>query len=1210
MPNLLETHGARPQKEPKFVPLFIDKAFTGLFTQRAALHDPSDLQTKFYAGGRPDSLWMGSNVELTNRLTFQRRPGLSPFSTVTYPTAPDRAFPFELINGTIQVVIDTGSTGNLSLSSVVMSSGGMAVYIGTFPNGGSNAYVGMIFKVSGFLTTANNGNFACVASSTTTLTLLNASATPETDPAVAISAGAVYVDNQNGTKTILFGKSPGAGQAYFVAVAGVLYMGDGVDTNKYTPLNLNGIVWKWGITAPAAQPGVVITQSGVSAVNWAASTWFSSMGVLIDSNGNIQQLVSVNADGTNPSTPFGLSGNGAPNWASVSPGSTIVDGTVTWLNSGPIGSRFPNTTYNGIGAFGIIGEPAAIYDPTSHGFYENSYNTPQTTSSASTIPFTGTVGDQHFDGTANWVCFANAITTPQIFKWQKNHAYPRFFGTGVDSFGPNSCIVEPFVPPFGVGQIPFLFICTVAGTSQATPYVPQWATSTGFPTVDGQLKWVCLGSATRQNNTQYSAWTSPTGSLFNVVKDPDGNLHVCIQSGVSASSAQWHSWQSNHAYLTLVNIIDTNGYVQTVTTAGTSGGAHPVWNTTVGGTTVDNGVTWKNQGSAYGFHTADGGVIWSCVGTAAGAVWAASQSFYLPATGFSAPTSSDPFGGADIVDSNSNVQFVLNTGVSGTPTHPVWAVPKGGLTADNTVLWYNNGVLAANSLSWTKGHVYAYSYKARSLTDFYSVNVAGTNVPPVPPGLTNPLPAPTGSETNAISTASPVFTIIGSNAGAVNTISGIGSPDPQVDTIVIWRDADGGGAANMFELTEIPAPAPINGIPQPWSFQDFLPDTPTATFPGLNTGIPAPINGTNNPPLPAFLPMVYNFQRIWGALGQSVAFSGGPDVVTGSPNEAFNIADELPFLANVINIVKNTQGLVTFLTNSIELIAGGPITSSFFSVQLCPAVGLLSFNFLDVHAGEIYFFSADNQFYAISPSLNLSRAGFPIGDQFANLPSSGVSDTTWNSANGYITVHQNGIDNCIMVADGATGWYRLNPYQTPGGGQGPEPIWSPYANITNGCKMVQSIETAPGVKKLLVGATTGGKQILFRDLTNFTDNGTQYGAFFIMGSVMLVHPGQLAVLKFLEMDYNGHSFRPTVSFLLNEIAGTFTPFTLKPQFDPPSIYGTTGVPGSYSPNRYYFSGTKSLARCRHLQIKVDFGKTSNGDELFNLTMFGRLMAEF
>ena len=225
------------------------------------------------------------------------------------------------------------------------------------------------------------------------------------------------------------------------------------------------------------------------------------------------------------------------------------------------------------------------------------------------------------------------------------------------------------------------------------------------------------------------------------------------------------------------------------------------------------------------------------------------------------------------------------------------------------------------------------------------------------------------------------------------------------------------------------------------------------------------------------------FSRIWGAEGQQVNFSGGPDVLAGNPNEAFAPADEIPFLSNVIRLVKNTQGLVVFLTNSIQLIAGGPQTASFFSVELCPNVGLLSYNELDVHAGEIYFFSADNQFYAISPSLNLSRAGFPIADQFANLPSSGVSDAFWDSSQGYVATHQNGIDNGIFLADGVTGWYRVNPYQTPGGSQGPEPVWSPFATITNGAKMVQSIETAPGIKKLLVGTLAVPQSVSGEEIT-------------------------------------------------------------------------------------------------------------------------------
>jgi hypothetical protein len=157
--------------------------------------------------------------------------------------------------------------------------------------------------------------------------------------------------------------------------------------------------------------------------------------------------------------------------------------------------------------------------------------------------------------------------------------------------------------------------------------------------------------------------------------------------------------------------------------------------------------------------------------------------------------------------------------------------------------------------------------------------------------------------------------------------------------------------------------------------------------------------------------------------------------------------------------------------------------------------------------------------------------------------------------------------------------------------------------------MVQSVEVSPGIKKLLVGSPNCSGQILERNLNLYTDNGTMYDAYFVMGSIMLAHPGQLCILKFLEGDFSGVKYQPTISYLLNEISGTFTAMSTVPQFDPPSLYGTSLSPQSYSPNRYYFSGTGSLARCRHLQIKVDFGETGNGDELFNLTIFGRLLVE-
>ena len=73
----------------------------------------------------------------------------------------------------------TGGTA-FTLTAVASSTGTSpadAMYTGTITGGGSNAFAGLVFIVTGFTNAVNNGTFQCVASSTTTLTLANPSAT-------------------------------------------------------------------------------------------------------------------------------------------------------------------------------------------------------------------------------------------------------------------------------------------------------------------------------------------------------------------------------------------------------------------------------------------------------------------------------------------------------------------------------------------------------------------------------------------------------------------------------------------------------------------------------------------------------------------------------------------------------------------------------------------------------------------------------------------------------------------------------------------------------------------------------------------------------------------------------------------------------------------------------------------------------------------------
>src|SRR5277367_4112874 len=130
--------------------------------------------------------------------------------------------------------------------------------------------------------------------------------------------------------TLIFTKSAGATQCSYLQLGETLFIADGVDNIKI----INGKVWNWGIVGPTAAPTVITTESGSAAVPWTADTTYTTMGFLVDGNGNVQQLVSVNANGTNPNGTIGESGNGQPNFAgNQTPGNTVTESTgtpITW----------------------------------------------------------------------------------------------------------------------------------------------------------------------------------------------------------------------------------------------------------------------------------------------------------------------------------------------------------------------------------------------------------------------------------------------------------------------------------------------------------------------------------------------------------------------------------------------------------------------------------------------------------------------------------------------------------------------------------------------------------------------------------------------------------------------------------------------------------------------------------------------------------------
>jgi hypothetical protein len=177
--------------------------------------------------------------------------------------------------------------------------------------------------------------------------------------------------------------------------------------------------------------------------------------------------------------------------------------------------------------------------------------------------------------------------------------------------------------PYGVGQeilvlrtltnTLYVNVATVAGTSAATQ--PPWPGTAGVFTANGGVTWLNQG----------------------------------------AISVTLGSWKASTAYVKNARIIDSNGDVEIVSVAGTSGGTTPAWRTIPGTTSTDGSVTWINGGvSPYAALGAAGGtsgfIIDNLVGS--GTLAGASQVYFSTLTNQTC-TTSGTIGGCAVQASQS-----------------------------------------------------------------------------------------------------------------------------------------------------------------------------------------------------------------------------------------------------------------------------------------------------------------------------------------------------------------------------------------------------------------------------------------------------------------------------------------------------------------------------------------------------------------------------
>lgn len=652
----------------------------------------------------------------------------------------------------------------------------------------------------------------------------------------SLTNNVIYWDNL-GNPISIYTPVIGAGNPRGVNARDYEYFVDGVAGDQRA-WNIATGVTRWGIVAPTT--GLSLASTSGTTASWVANTEFTTMGILVDANNNVEQLVGVNARKTNTSLTLGTSGVGQPNW-NQTVGGTTADTAVTWTNAGPIGLWRPNSVYHSIGT-ATVANPGIIYDPITQSLYLYLPAAPSATSGAVRPAFKTGNGVATNDGASlswGWLAFVQTATQTGYTAWKPSTAYTK---AGYNILFPidnsKSAVVEPmdvadaYVPiSDSFSQTIILQVCSTAGTTPATETNPFFSTVKGTYSDDNQLRWLNLGSATWPAATPVVAW-APRATNFSAIKDSNGNIQICIASGTTAGSA-------------------------------------PTWSTAYGATT--NEIT--------------GTAVWTCVGTSLS--WAASTQWYLPTNGFIAPQTTTSFGGASIVDSNTNLEVVINSGKSG-GSQPTWN-PVGSTTTDGTITWFNVQSVAVGTgvvtLATPIGRRYYVVYLNSAKQNFSDLS---------------PISLGTGIITN----------------GQISLFNIPVSPDPQVDSKVILATADGGNPNTLYFVGQI-----LNAI------TTFSDNTPEAVLILGNIYAQLDVNGNiigviGNQPAPNGQFPVLHKGRVFMIVGTQLVFSKSlAEVSTSTGIIAGRFEEDFP-LTYAIDLSPGAENGLGLLSDGYALYIG------------------------------------------------------------------------------------------------------------------------------------------------------------------------------------------------------------------------------------------------------------------------------------------------
>lgn len=252
------------------------------------------------------------------------------------------------------------------------------------------------------------------------------------------------------------------------------------------------------------------------------------------------------------------------------------------------------------------------------------------------------------------------------------------------------------------------------------------------------------------------------------------------------------------------------------------------------------------------------------------------------------------------------------------------------------------------------------------------------------------------------------------------------------------------------------------------------------------------------------------------------------------------------------------------------------------------------------------------QFYGAN-NLGGQVGGLAIPPVF-NLPTVTLTATPASIMSGYTSL----LEWTSQFADTLSIDHGIGAVVVPSGSF----VVSPTVTTTYTITATNAFGTAQASATVTVIARGGGRPagvsegaILQRDLTKTTDaaqgpgdNGATYAAFAVIGSVVLTHPSELAMLLFITTEAIAAGSHPGVSIILDEIAPSGpVPFvSISPYVpDPPILVASTTI---YN-DRFYVSQSRQPAACRHMQMRLDWPAEAAANELLTWSVIGAHVEE-